>query len=401
MVKRSICIISFSPIHRDGRVLRQIKYLAPYYDLVVLGYGPPHPQWHNSSSVSWTTLMRVKRLGLSSGIRWETLRNSVVGRAQPLLGHLFPSQFESWYWSHKQFRDALNLALNSQCDAILANDWEALPVAAEAAQRLDAQLVFDAHEYSPLQREDDFQWRLYRAPVIRYMLKAYATQIDASMTVAPLIARRYQQEYGLCPVVVMNVPEETHFSSKAISPENIRLVHHGGAASDRRLERMIETIALCDARYSLHFMLVPHTPGYISNLKSYAAKVAPGRVIFHDPVPSERITEEIAQYDIGFYILEPTSYNKAVALPNKFFDFIAAGLAVCIGPSRSMAELINTYRFGWVAPTFSPKDMAALLNGLSVAQISAMKLAAKEVARKRLTVEAEMRKLTGIFEDLW
>jgi hypothetical protein len=400
-LKKSICIISFSPIYRDGRVLRQIQYLASHYELTILGYGPPHPKWHNCPNISWITVEKENFLGLSDGLSWETLRNSVGRRIQLLSGRLFPSQLKRWYWSQQHFQDALNLALSSHCDVFLANDWEALPIAAEAAQHLRARLVFDAHEYSPLQREDDFRWRLYRAPVIRYMLKTYATQIDASMTVAPLIAQRYQQEYGLQPAVVMNVPEDTFFSSRSISPGNIRLVHHGGAASDRHLERMIETIALCDARYSLHFMLVPHTPGYISTLKSYAAKVAPGRVMFHDPVSSERIIEEIVQYDIGFYILEPTSYNKAVALPNKFFDFIAAGLAVCIGPSRSMAELINTYRFGWVAPTFSPKDMAALLNGLSVAQISAMKLAAKEVAQKHLTSEAEMRKLQGIFEDLW
>jgi hypothetical protein len=35
----TICIISFSPIARDARVLRQIDYLAPHYDLAVLGHG--------------------------------------------------------------------------------------------------------------------------------------------------------------------------------------------------------------------------------------------------------------------------------------------------------------------------------------------------------------------------
>lgn len=49
----TICIISFSPIARDARVLRQIDHLTPHYDLVVLGYGAPPKRWRNADSVRW------------------------------------------------------------------------------------------------------------------------------------------------------------------------------------------------------------------------------------------------------------------------------------------------------------------------------------------------------------
>ena len=39
MSRKRVCIISYSPIARDARVLRQIKYLGAHFDLTVIGYG--------------------------------------------------------------------------------------------------------------------------------------------------------------------------------------------------------------------------------------------------------------------------------------------------------------------------------------------------------------------------
>jgi hypothetical protein len=221
------------------------------------------------------------------------------------------------------------------------------------------------------------------------------------MTVAPTIAQRYHASYGLDPVVVMNIPEKTAFSAHVTSEDNIRLVHHGGASRDRHLELMIDALAMTDERYSLHFMLVPQSPGYLEYLGKLVARKAPGRVIFHEPVSPDKITREISQYDIGLYILEPTSYNKKVALPNKFFDFIAAGLAVCIGPSPSMADLVQRYRVGCVAPSFGPDDVAATLNALDAGRVTAMQEAARRAASQDLSGVHVMDELLKAVGRLW
>ena len=125
-----------------------------------------------------------------------------------------------------------------------------------------------------------------------------------------------------------------------------------------------------------------------------AEKVAPGRVFFHEPVPPEDIVLRISEYDAGFYIL-PLNYNNLVALPNKFLDFISAGLAVCIGPSPAMAEIARNYRLGVVSPTFEPEDMAVLLNSTSAGEWEAMRKNAKKAAAE-LNAQIEMKKLVDI-----
>jgi hypothetical protein len=177
------------------------------------------------------------------------------------------------------------------------------------------------------------------------------------------------------------------------------LIHHGGALRGRRLEQMIEAVAHCDPRYSLHFMLTPNQPDYLAHLRVFAEQAAPGRVIFHDPVHPDQIVQEIAHYDIGFYLLQPDNYNNQVALPNKLFDFINAGLAVCIGPSPEMARLVREHGCGIVTPSFDTAAVAATLNALRPEDIRAMQQGAAR-AREALNAQVEMGRVVAIYDRL-
>ena len=173
------------------------------------------------------------------------------------------------------------------------------------------------------------------------MLRKYRGQLDGSMTVAPAIAERYRAELGFFPIIVLNAPKLVPVEPHNVGADNIRLVYHGGASPDRRLERMIETLAKAERRFTLHFIMVDEASPYVQSLKKLAQNLEPGRIEFHPPVPPSQVVQHIAEYDIGFYLLEPSNYNNSVALPNKLFDFLAAGLAVCVGPSPGMARMVK------------------------------------------------------------
>jgi glycosyltransferase involved in cell wall biosynthesis len=136
---------------------------------------------------------------------------------------------------------------------------------------------------------------------------------------------------------------------------------------------MIEGVALAHPRYRLHFMLVDRNPSYMARLRELAARIAPERVSFDPAVAPGRIVESIARFDIGIFILAPHGFNARMALPNKLFEFIAAGLAVCIGPSIEMARIVNRYSCGVVTDSFEPEACADALNALTPATIDRMK----------------------------
>jgi glycosyltransferase involved in cell wall biosynthesis len=384
-MRKRACIISFSPIERDARVLRQLEYLSPHYDLYVIGYG--------SSKVPWP------------GIEWRPvplatdLRTRTTGLILMVFGRLFPFLYDRWFWSKAHHSRALQLSLECRCDVYHANDWNALPVAAEAALKLNAKLVLDAHEYAPMEFHERLHWRLFYRPLIERVLRRYGPRLDASTTVAPAIAERYRREFGFTPATILNAPKRVPIDKHPVDPAKIRLVYHGGASPDRKLERMIETMTLADPRYSLHFLMVDQESPYVRSLKDLAARIAPDRIHFHPPVPPSEIVQRIAEYDIGFYLLEPTNYNNSVALPNKFFDFIAAGLAVLIGPSPGMADLVTRSGFGCVTGGFAASAAAAALNNLDVAQIEQMRQRSANAAH-RFNADTEMAKLVELYDNL-
>jgi glycosyltransferase involved in cell wall biosynthesis len=387
-MRKKVCILSFSPISQDARVLRQVQYLSPAYDLLVIGYGLPHPDWKYRPGVVWRQVPN----------RAYFLLFSLLIKALYVLGRVFPFSYEVGYWIQPEHREAYRYAIEEQCDLYFANDLEALPVAARAALKYTSKLAFDAHEYAPLEFEERKNWWVIRGQVEYFLLK-YSAQIDLSITVVQQIADRYWQEFAFKPIVVMNAPPGPAIPPHPLDPQHIRLVHHGAAIAERRLDTMIESIALCDARYSLHFMLMPNQPGYLLHLKELAEKLAPGRVHFHDPVKPDQIVNKITTFEIGLFPLKPTNYNYQVALPNKFFDFIMAGLAIVIGPSPAMAEIVKKYGCGRVAPSFEPVDIAQALNQLSQGDIAKMRQAANRAALE-LNADHEMAKLVAEFDRI-
>src|SRR5699024_12205372 len=102
--------------------------------------------------------------------------------------------------------------------------------------------------------------------------------------------------------------------------------------------------------------------------------------IFHDPVAADEVVPTLNSYDVGVYSLPPISFNFRWALPNKFFDFVQARLALLIGPSPEMAALVREHDLGVVAEDFTPAAFAAAVDALTAEQVAAAKEAADAAA---------------------
>lgn len=385
-----VIILSFSDIRHDARVLRQIEYLADRYAVSVVGYGEKDPQL--APGVEMLPVSMKDERGWMRKIRSLVLLP---------LGRLWPAKaYEAWYWGRDNYKAAFDILLKTRACIIHANDWNALPVAVKAADILGSEILLDLHEYAPGQWEEHWHWRTFFKPLIDYYLRKYAHLAPASITVSQTIAERYFEEYGFRPQVVMNAPRlETDLPFRSTNPDAIRLIHHGVAQRERNLESMIQTVSFLDERFTLHFMLLDSNKGYISELKEAAADSAPGRIFFHNPIKPEKVVSVIHEYDIGFYLLPLTNFNHSAALPNKFFDFIVAGLAVCVGPSQEMGRLVNEYKIGVVTPSFEPREVAATINNLGVDDIEKMK-AMSIKARLRLNADTEMARLLDIYAKI-
>lgn len=374
-MKKSICIISYSFISKDARVLRQIRYLSKAYSLTIIGYGKPHPDFSDNNNIKWIEIPRSKR--------------SLKRRLADFI------RIIKYFLGLPDRKKVLEAAINTRADYYHSNNWETLPVAVKAAKINNSKLILDIHE--SLLIEGGYLYNMLNKLIVH----RYKGCISGSTTVVEAIAEDYQKTFGFKPQIVRNIPEPPSIPIKFHSskPKKIKLVHHGGAVPSRKPEIMIKALAMSRPNYELHLVFTNLQSSYSKNLRILAENIAPGRVFFYPAYDPRLIVKEIAKFDIGFYPLPPTVYNNLIALPNKVFEFIAAGLALCIGPSPSMAKIVREYNCGKVSRSFEPKDLAEILNITNHLQWDEMKKASI-MASKELNADNEMRILLDLYKRL-
>ena len=284
-------------------------------------------------------------------------------------------------------------ANTSKYDLIIVEDLQLLPLAFRIKE--DSKILFDAREYYTKQREESFLFRKAEAPILEHICQNYLKKCDHLITVSSGLAREYKKEFGVIMNVYKSVPFYQKFSVKKTSSDKIRMVHHGAAGRNRKIENMIEVVKRLDGRYTLDFFLVGSTK-YISELKDKASSCS--RIKFNDPVCYQSIIPTLQNYDIGFFYVEPTTFNLLNCLPNKFFEYIQARLAIAIGPSPCMQEIVENNKCGFIANEFSIDSMVQTLQKLSIDLIDIAKENSNQAALN-LCHEAESKLLNKILDN--
>lgn len=351
-------VICFSELHRDPRVLREIEWLRDEYEITTVGFTPcgvegiRHIPYASVASASLTG--KIKRAVKS-----------------------FADDFETIYWSSDKIATAEKLD-DETFDLIIANDIDTLPLAVRLAKP-ETTVLLDAHEYAPDEFTESFRWRLLRQPLVKYLCGKYIPQVTIATTVCQGIADKYEEEFGKKFSVITNAPAYQDLQPSRTSPEKIRLIFHGMAHASRKTEKQIEMMRFLGDRFELNLMLVGE-PAYIENLKKIASGLK--NVKFLPPIGTTEIASFTNQFDVGIYSLPPTNFNNQHALPNKFFEFIQARLAIVIAPSPEMARILRDFDLGLVAKDFSPQSMADAIQSLTAERIHHFKAQANRHARE-------------------
>lgn len=118
-------------------------------------------------------------------------------------------------------------------------------------------------------------------------------------------------------------------------------------------------------------------------LQARARREGLDNVVFHDPVNKARLAGLMASTDIGLQILANVPAFYYGTSPNKFFDYIAAGLPVLNNYPGWLAQIISDNRCGF-SP--APDDAGAFADALEQAadnraQLKQMGQHSRELAR--------------------
>lgn len=392
--RKSIMIICYHNYQRQPRVQRTIEALSSEYEVSVAGYSEA-----KTHTIPFSDL--EPNLAQNKDVYWHFNKPAFI-RLPVSFYHKYivqkrfhkPSFFEWQYWSPSRKAD---LAQLSRCkfDVVISHGVDTLPLAVKLAGGR-VPVIFNAHEYYPLEFEQDPEWMKDEGAINTYFIRKYLKRSDYMFCVSELIQQEYLKYSHVNSVVITNAT-----SFNALEPRKtgnpVRIIHHGAAMRARELERMADMMKYLDDRYELTLMLVPTEPAYLEELKKKYGKDP--RIKFLSPVPVGDIARTCNTYDIGLFILPPVNFNWLNALPNKLFEYVQGRLCLAASPNPDMKRLVEKYSLGVTAPDYSAEKMAETITTLDPGTIDNYKANAHRYAYE-LSAEANLEKMRQVVKSL-
>lgn len=373
---KTVCIISLTPVTDEPRVLRQSKALHDAgWNVVVAGFRG------RQSPPDYWTYIEVEHVYESRRLL-ENLKLDWKRRLSPYSGQFA----EDYYWSQAGYDgiyEHLATLENVRCDLAIAHDYFTAPIAARLAALSGGVFSVDCHEFSYEQYMHDPKWIRRERPWVHAMEKRFLPGASVVTTVCDGIADALQSTYRLAsrPTVVRSTAFYHHLPYRPAG-DRIQVLYHGIVSPMRGLEQTIESVKLWKPEY--YFVIRgPGPDDYIRTLNDIIERNGVGdRVRIDPPVAFNEMVPRANEADIGFFVQPDISRQKRFTLPNKFFEYVQARLALCVADLPEMARLVREHNLGVLVPSISPESIAERVNGLTRDKINAFKQASMEAAGK-------------------
>ena len=294
-----------------------------------------------------------------------------------------------FFWQQVGNRYIFEKAREGAFDLMLAHDYVTAPIAARLAEVRSVPFGVDVHEYARAQFSmagnlmRSILWSVARRPYIDALSRACYSKAALVTTVCDGIADLLQADYGLGvrPTVVRGTPVYQSMPFN-LTGQVIRILYHGLLVPTRGLEQAIASVKLWRPEFRLVIRGVGE-PGYIASLRSLTeCEGVADRVQFEPPVPFTDLVAAANACDVGYVVLENYSPQREFTLPNKFFEYIMAGLALCVSDLPEIARIVKNHDLGLLVGDTKPRSIAAAINSLTPERIDVYKRRSLAAARE-------------------
>jgi glycosyltransferase involved in cell wall biosynthesis len=326
----------------------------------------------------WIARVAVARLSWSGA--W--LRAARLLRVAS--GTMTPTSADQLYWTlNNKFRQLYSAARNERVDLWLANDWTSMPIARKLAIEQGVPFAYDTHELAVDEYAERWAWRLLRRPVIAAIEGMAMNEAAFVSCVSEGISRRLREFYRLPnpPLVICNTPSYQSIQFRPTGAQ-IRVLYHGLVSPGRGLEACIKSVPLWRPEFALTIR-GPANPEYLVHLRQLAREHGTAdRVTFAPAVPLVELVRCAAEHDVGLFALPGHSLQNIYVLPNKFFEYMMAGLALCVSDLPEMASILKRHSLGVLIEAVTPEAIAAAINQMNAAAIDIYKRNVLAAARQ-------------------
>ncbi|RNL51134.1 glycosyltransferase family protein [Pedobacter jejuensis] len=309
---------------------------------------------------------------------------------------------------NKNFYWQLKCAISCRADLYIAHNLGALPVAVIASQKNKSKCGFDAEDYHRQEISDDTESKHYR--LVKFIEDKYLSKTNYFTTASPLMADNYISIYqNLKPVVINNVFASTFIQQvkNYKEPEALKLFWFSQTiGKNRGIEDAIHAISFIK-KGNISLTLLGNIDSENFNYFTELAKrlgLLPTQLRFIPPIFADDIFQLANQYDIGLALEPGFCLNNNLALSNKIFTYLMAGLAIIASESTAQTMFIKEHpSVGKSYPVGDYKILADLINEFDENRtlLFQTKLHSYQLAKEKYNWEEESKKLIKIINGIF
>jgi glycosyltransferase involved in cell wall biosynthesis len=254
-----------------------------------------------------------------------------------------------WSWAIWKFtRDKPITVIN--CHSL-----PVLPLCVALKLRHRALLVYDTHELETETTES----RGVRRRFAKLLERALIGFSDLTFVVGEMIAQWYADTYRMAkPVLIRNIPElgssvaigggvqdSPLRAKRGLDADAIIVLYVGKLSANRGIERLLDLFS------KLHnpIHLVCMGDGALVGMIQEYAKLHP-TIHWLPPVPYAQVVSYARGADIGVSVIDHSCLSYTYAMPNKFFEYLQAGVPILIGDMPEQRAIVEEHQVGWVLP---------------------------------------------------
>lgn len=354
--KRLNLHLFLSPLQHETRLFKEARAcleLGIFDEVHALGYQAPGQQGrdrHGSGLLIHRVMTVTARLQNKGGKHGPYLR--VATAIASLLQFSFV---------------AIRLAGSLKPAYITCHNPILLPASFLSAALCGAKVVYSPHELEAERTGLTGAYKRFSVALERWLIR----RCSAVVVVCEPIAEWYRTRYGLKKVnVVRAIPEgravqardsaarEAIRESHGVPTEALLFIYQGLLEPARGVDLLLE--AFLGLEEPFHLMLM----GYGGSEARIRKEVATcSRIHFQSAVPIDQIVRYSAAADVGIFALaNPVTRSYALSLPNKFFEYVSAGLPVLVSNNLELlTRLVREHGLGWVT---SPENLSVTIESI-------------------------------------
>jgi glycosyltransferase involved in cell wall biosynthesis len=286
-------------------------------------------------------------------------------------------------------------------DVVHVHDVAGLSTARRAARR-GARWIYDAHE--PKRHWGETGEEAAR----RRQVAELASEADAVISTTAPLGEILIQELGLpgMPALVHNAPplrvgpapQPGLRDAAGVADDDPLLVYSGVMTRHRRVEVVLEAMTMLPA-VQLALVVGANDPVTKELLERADALGVAARVHIVQKVPPESVVPFVAEADVGLIPFNRTP-GQDMALPNKLFEYLHAGLPMVVSDALAIADFVRRHELGVVAPVDAAAAWAEGIDRMLAEPRYRDRVSEWEQLRREWSWERQAETLLGVYRDL-